>query len=163
MRLSAHFTLEELIFSQTATRLGIDNTPTPEVIANLRRLAQTLLEPVRQMIGVPLIVTSGYRSLLLNDKIGGAANSYHIRGCAADCVAPSFGTPYDLAERIVVAELPFDKLILEFGRWVHVQIPASEDETPRRIVLTAKREDGGIRYLPGLQQEVNHGSIRTGR
>lgn len=152
MRLSPHFTLEELVFSQTAERLGIDNSPTAEVIANLARLCEEVLEPTRQMIGAPIWVTSGYRSAALNRAVGGAQFSAHMEGRAADIVAPAFGTPYELAERMAVARIEFDKLILEFGRWVHVQIPAQG--RARRLLLTARKDGRGTAYVPGLAKEV---------
>ena len=149
MRLSRNFTLDELILSQTATRIGIDNTPSAEVIANLQRLCQEVLQPLRDLVGVPVIVTSGYRSPELNRAIGGAPNSAHMQGRAADIVVPSFGTPRDVIERMAAAELPYDKAILEFGRWTHVQIPLGT-ASPRRLIYTALRQDGHVSYLPGL-------------
>ena len=81
-RLTPHFTLDELTFSQTAVRHGIDNTPTPEIVDNLLRLAERL-EEVRNLLGVPILVSSGYRSSELNALIPGAsASSAHVVGLA---------------------------------------------------------------------------------
>ena len=145
MKLTEHFSLEELTFSQTATRHGIDNTPSDEVLANLRGLAN-FLEEIRRIVGRPIIVTSGYRSPELNAVVGGAKHSAHIEGRAADIISPSFGSIPDLAERIAIQDLEFDQIILEFGRWVHVAV----SESPRRQILTAIRGDNGTEYKTGL-------------
>jgi len=144
MKLTDHFTLEELTLSQTAERHGISNAPDDEALANLRELA-LLLEDIRHMVKVPVIVSSGYRSPEVNSLVGGAPNSAHLYGRAADIIAPPF-TPYDLAERIAVSSLQFDKLILEFGRWIHIQIA----DNPRRLVLSAVHVDGQTEYVTGL-------------
>ena len=81
-KLSEHFTLEELIFSQTAMRKGIDNTPAPDIVRNLRRLAGAL-EDVRALLGAPVVISSGFRGEALNRAVGGARNSAHMRGLAA--------------------------------------------------------------------------------
>ena len=146
MKLSEHFTLDELTFSQTATRHNIDNTPDKEALANLKGLAN-FLEVVRQKVGKPIIVTSGFRSVQLNAKVGGSIYSAHMDGRAADIVAPAFGTPRELAELIVALDLEFDQVLLEFDRWVHVAV----SEKPRHQILTAKRAaDGTTVYETGL-------------
>ncbi len=135
MNLTDHFTLEELTASQTASRYGIDNTPTPEIVAELTRLAN-FLETVKQLLGgVPVIVSSGYRSVALNTQIRGASNSQHCLGQAADILVPAFGTPLAVCQAIAASTLPFDQLIQE-GTWTHVSIPAVGVQ-PRRSKLTA--------------------------
>lgn len=84
MRLTPHFELNELIYSSTAEKLGIDNTPTAKVIRNLSTLCQTVLEPLREAYGKPIYITSGYRGKALNVAVGGARNSDHLHGCAAE-------------------------------------------------------------------------------
>lgn len=84
MRLTEHFTLEEMVRSATATKRGIDNTPTAEVVDNLGALCRNVLEPARQAFGGAITVTSGYRSKALNAAVGGKANSQHLVGEAAD-------------------------------------------------------------------------------
>lgn len=123
-RLSKNFTLGELIKSNIATRLGIDNTPSPEVVENLRAVAVFGLQPVRDWAGVPVIVSSGYRSPALNKEVGGAATSQHLTGNAADFEVPGVSN-YELACWIR-DNLEFDQLILEFytpgdpnSGWVH--------------------------------------------
>ncbi|MDQ2821277.1 MAG: D-Ala-D-Ala carboxypeptidase family metallohydrolase [Pseudomonadota bacterium] len=144
MNLSPHFTLDELVESQTAVRKGIDNTPAPEVVARLTRVA-ALLEQIRALVGGPVAVSSGYRCPALNKAIGGAANSAHVLGLAADISAPGM-TPKALAKLIQRAGLAFDQLIYE-GTWVHVGLSAS---APRRQVLTATFVGGRASYSVGI-------------
>ena len=79
MMLSAHFALDELVISQSATRLGLDNTPTDDIVDELRRLCATL-EQVRSVLGKSVTVNSGYRSPAVNMHIGGKPNSQHCKG-----------------------------------------------------------------------------------
>ena len=83
-RLSRHFTLAELVRSSIAVRNGIDNTPPPQAVAMLKRLANEVLEPIRRAVDRPVHVTSGYRCFSLNSMVGGALNSAHMAGGAAD-------------------------------------------------------------------------------
>jgi hypothetical protein len=145
MNLSRHFTLEELIFSQTAARMGIDNTPGAETLTNLRGLSN-FLEAIRDKIKKPIYISSGYRSKDLNKAIGGSETSSHMFGLAADIISPSYGTPAELAEVIVALDLGFDQLILEFGKWVHVSVA----EKPRGEMLTAINTVNGIQYKAGI-------------
>jgi len=124
MRLSPHFDLSEFTASQTASRLGIDNTPPAEIIAALTRVAQWL-EGVRILLGVPIIISSGYRSPELNNAVGGSKSSQHMYGEAVDFTAPGFGGPRHVMDRIIDAGMDYDQLILEFpasGGWVHASI-----------------------------------------
>lgn len=141
--MSQHFTIAELTFSQTAVRRGIDNTPSPVVVANLTRLAATL-EKVRALTG-PVLVSSGYRSFELNAAVGGARDSAHTLGLAAD-ITVSGMTPRELAKAIRDAKIEFDQLIYE-GTWVHVGLSAG---APRGQVLTATFASGGVVYSQGI-------------
>ncbi len=143
-RLSRHVTLGGLTRSAVARRQGIDNTPPPEVIGNLRMLARGLDE-VRRLLGRRLHITSGYRCPQLNAAVGGAPASQHTQGLAADFECPSFGTPLDIVAAIQRSPIDFDQCILEFGRWVHI----SFSPTPRRRVLTIYDSREG--YLEGLR------------
>ena len=134
IRLSEHFTLAELTVSETAARRGLDNSPPPSALGNLVRLAATL-EQVRGLIGRPIIVTSGYRSVHVNELVNGSTGSAHITGRAADIIAPAFGSPLALARAIEASGMRYDQLILEFGRWVHIAI-AADDAQPRQMALT---------------------------
>ena len=146
--LSPHFTLAELTASDTAAAHGLDNAPPPAAIANLRRLVDQVLEPVRAKFGI-VRVTSGYRCAALNRLVGGAPGSQHVAGEAADIVCPALGAG-GLAAWIAHA-LPFDQLILEAARtgrseapWVHVSFSR---HALRGDVLT-RRPDGS--YARGL-------------
>ena len=126
MRLSDHFTLQELCKSQTALRLGISNQPTKDHIESLRHLCETVLEPIRLEYG-PFTPSSGYRSKELNQKIGGSRRSQHSKGEAADIEVPGVSNK-ELAE-FIFDSLNYDQLILEYwseenddpnNGWVHV-------------------------------------------
>ncbi len=142
MNLSDNFTLAELTHSQTADRLGLDNTPDSTVVIHLTRLAQGL-EKVRNLVQCPILISSGYRAPLVNKAVGGAAKSQHVDGHAADITAPTFGSPRKLMAAIVAARLPFDQCILEYankgGGWVHI----SFTPTPRGQALVI--DDTGTR------------------
>lgn len=144
MNLSPHFSLAELTGSQVATRQGIDNTPVPAIIANLTRLAM-LLEQVRALVGAPITISSGYRSPALNKAVGGASNSAHVLGLAAD-ISTNKLAPKALAMLIRQSGILFDQLIYE-GTWVHIGLSAG---APRRQVLTAKFAGGSVSYVTGI-------------
>lgn len=131
MNLSPHFTLAEFVISETAARAGIDNDPPLEIVAALKRTAQGL-EAVRVRLGgAPITVTSGYRCPALNAAIGGAKDSQHMRGEAADFICPRFGSPTEVATALRDSGIEYDQLIIEFGRWVHISFSAA----PRRQAL----------------------------
>lgn len=135
-RLSPHFTLGELTFSQAAERSSLDNTPTPPILRNLERLAQALEHVRASLGGAPIHISSGYRSPAVNRAVGGSQNSAHLRGLAADFQAPTFGDPRAVALHLQAdRDVLFDQLIFE-GSWVHIGL-ARQGETPRREVLTA--------------------------
>ncbi len=146
MRLSKNFTLDEFTRSQTAERFGIDMHPPELIVDNLRRLVQGCLQPLRDEAG-PLYISSGFRPLALNTRIGGSLKSAHLLGNAGDVTATRM-TPYDLAELIVVMKLPFDQVIHEFGRWVHLGVA----DILRGEQLTAYRKDGKTRYTIGIKR-----------
>lgn len=137
-QLTEHFTLAEL----TATSHGANPT-TPEVEANLRRLAE-VMERVRVLLdNHPITITSGYRSPPVNAAVGGASNSAHLTGLACDFVCPGFGTPLDICRRLEphMKDLGIDQLIWEFERWVHLGLSATD---PRMMALTI--DHGGTRH-----------------
>ncbi|MGE8307258.1 MULTISPECIES: D-Ala-D-Ala carboxypeptidase family metallohydrolase [Pseudomonas] len=143
MFITPHFTLDEMTVSQIAAREGLDNTPTPEALANLQVLCGAL-ETIRALFGAPVIVSSGYRSSALNQRIGGSPKSQHVQGLAADFTVIDV-SPRDTVRKICDSDVPFDQLILEFDRWVHLSVV---NGAPRRQVLTIREGTG---YLPGLQ------------
>ena len=140
-QMTEHFSLEELIASDTAVRKGIDNTPTPEVIGHLQVLAE-LLEHVRAILKHPLHISSGYRSPALNEAVGGVNTAGHLSahclGLAADFTCREFGTPLDIVKVLDSVGLDFDQLIQE-GTWVHIATKVSGN---RREVLTAHFTNG---------------------
>ncbi|MBH3427362.1 D-Ala-D-Ala carboxypeptidase family metallohydrolase [Pseudomonas alkylphenolica] len=142
MKLTDHFTLEEMTVSVSAPRLGIENTPSSHALGNLLRLC-TFLEQVRSLVGGPVLISSGYRSPALNGAVGGSTNSAHCKGLAADFIVPNL-TPKQLAQAIADSPLEFDQLILEYDKWVHL---ALADGPLRREILTIRKGTG---YLSGL-------------
>ena len=143
MRLTRNFSLEQLIYSETAERERIDNTPGPEVVDNLRLLAQGL-ERVQTLIEFPLEISSGYRCLELNQRVGSAKTSQHTQGQAADFTCAEFGPPVDIIKAIRASDIEFDQCILEYAKWVHI----SFSKAPRGKVLTIYDPKEG--YLDGL-------------
>ncbi len=121
-----YFTIAELCASSTATAKDIDNTPTPGITQNLERLVANVLDPLREAWGKPIVVTSGYRCPELNKAVGGAKNSHHMQGMAADI---STGNKVDnrrLFQKILDLGLPFTQLIDEKGfSWIHVSYDTS--------------------------------------
>lgn len=148
MQLTQHFSLAELTASATAQRLGIDNAPPPELVPRLVRTAE-MLERIRSTLGVPVIVTSGYRGRAVNQAVGGVTSSDHTQGHAADIVAPRYGTPYDIAKALapLVQTLNIGQLIYEHigGRaWVHVSTRVPDKPANRVITMTRDGAQLGI-------------------
>lgn len=125
-QMGKYFSVSELTKSATADRLKIDNTPTPAVEMNIKYLIEAVLDPLREAYGRPIFVSSGYRCEALNKAVGGAKNSQHKTGLAADIYVngETNAVLYNLLKR---CGIPFDQLILEKGtirnpQWVHVSI-----------------------------------------
>jgi zinc D-Ala-D-Ala carboxypeptidase len=136
MKISEHFTLEELTLSEAAARLGLDNTPNPIVITNLCRIA-AVMEQIRTLLENNLIVVhSGYRSEEINKTIGGVVTSAHCHGLACDFGCLAFGTPGEVALAILKSDIEYDQLILEYG-WVHVGL--AQEGLPFRHEALTKR------------------------
>lgn len=142
MRLSEHFTLEELTESQTAARMGIDNAPPENVLDNLKKLSQAL-EAIRKAVGKPIRVSSGYRSPAVNKAVGGSLNSSHMTGLAADINVTGM-PPKTLAILISTLDVPYDQIILEYDRWVHIGL---SETAPRKQLLTIRNGTG---YMKGI-------------
>ena len=140
MRLTRNFSLEQLIYSETAERERIDNAPSPEIVDNLRLLAQGL-EQVQVLTEFPLEISSGYRCPELNRCVGGAKTSQHTQGQAADFTCAEFGPPVDIIKAIRDSDIDFDQCILEYARWVHISFSAA----PRGKVLTIYDPKQGYR------------------
>ena len=152
MQLSPHFSLAELTASSTARRLGIDNTPPPELMPRLVLTAE-MLERIRTTLGVPITVTSGYRGRQVNQAVGGVTSSDHTQGHAADIVAPGYGTPYQIAKALapLVSVLGIGQLILECVKgkqWVHVSTRVPDKPANRVITITDQGAQLGVQELP---------------
>lgn len=119
MKLTNSFTLDESLHSQAASRAGIDNTPLPAILENIKQAAQGL-QRVRDFLGFPIIVSSWYRNSAVNKIVGGAKNSSHMQGWAIDFTCPTFGPPLKVCQAIYKNGIGFDQLIHEYGAWVHI-------------------------------------------
>lgn len=144
-KLSKYFTLEELT---TTSHRGIDNTPSEAIKQSLIQLAKKLLDPVRDLLDCPIHVNSGYRSIKLNETIGGSKTSQHCKGEAADIVPLNKIALKKSFEKIMNSDLPYDQIIYEKPKgsngWIHVSFKAVE---PRKQALMFTAETKG-KYLP---------------
>jgi len=151
MNLSQHLTLAETIKSNTAKRLGIDNTPTDDHVSNLRALALHIFEPLRQHFNVAIGISSGYRSPKLSKAIGSKSTSQHCNGQALDIDADIYGKLKNIdIYNYIKNNLDFDQLIGEFPNelgefsWVHVSYKSPE--LNRGEVLIANKVNGKTVY-----------------
>ena len=150
-----YFSISELTKSATATRLGIDNTPDAVVRYNLTALIENILDPLREAWGAPIIVTSGYRCERLNKAVGGAVNSQHRKGEAADIrtLSDSRADNMRLLRLLLRMKLPYDQVIAEYvdaqGRpdWIHVSFSRKKN---RGSKLTASRIGKATIYSQGI-------------
>jgi zinc D-Ala-D-Ala carboxypeptidase len=152
MKLTENFSLSEMTKSETALRQGLDNTPGDEEIENLRKLAENVLQPIREAYGRGVKVNSGFRHPDVNAAVGGSRTSDHCKGQAADIEIPGVANA-DLAQWIS-ENLEFRQLILEFytpgipdSGWVHVSYVEGDN---KKQVMTAMKENGKTVYKPGL-------------
>ena len=128
---ASYFTISELTASATAQREGIDNRPPTSAYHLLHVLVEQLLDPIREAWGAPILVSSGYRCKELNALVGGAKNSHHLLGCAADLIAGSKAEHRKLFNLIRQMQqegrIKFTQLILEGdGRWIHISYVPSD-------------------------------------
>lgn len=114
-----HFTLQEMCASKYGKRKGLVNIPSEYQRANLIALVVNVLDPLRDIVGVPIRVTSGYRSLAINIGVGGVARSQHRQGEAADIVCARLSVK-ELYKTVLDHQLPFDQMINEYNRWLHI-------------------------------------------
>lgn len=142
MNLSKYFTLEQMTFSATAVRKGIDNRATSEVLTNLTNLCKAL-DKIKDLLGKPINITSGYRCPELNKAIGGAKNSQHIEGKAADIQVHGMTTE-QLYQFIKVSGIEYCQLIQEFDSWVHISYDASNNKKEN---LKAVKQNGKTVYM----------------
>ena len=136
---SPNFSMDELTHSDTAARHGIDNTPNDNEKENLYKLAMEM-EDVRELLNnKPIFVSSGYRCLALNELLGSKKTSSHIKGLAVDFTCRQFGTPNEIVFALINSDIPYDQVILEFDRWVHLSF-CEDQETPRRQALIINKQ-----------------------
>jgi zinc D-Ala-D-Ala carboxypeptidase len=143
--LSEHFSYAEMIYSQTASRMGLSNEPDSVSYENLKKLCE-VLEQVRMLCGSnPVTITSGYRSPEVNKACGGSTTSAHMSGLAADFIIPGYGDPLSICQMLeqYLAALNVDQLIWEYSDWVHLAI-ALPPATARCECLTI--DNNGTRY-----------------
>tara|TARA_R110000803_G_scaffold7100_1_gene22917 strand:+ start:572 stop:1033 length:462 start_codon:yes stop_codon:yes gene_type:complete len=149
MKLTDNFSLSELIKSQTAERCDIYNLPDKEHIESLQKLCDNILQPIRDYFKKPVVISSGYRSPELSQKIGSSSRSQHCKGEAADLEIPGVSNK-ELAD-FINENLSFDQVILEFHNpdeinsgWVHVSYVS--DRNRSEYLLAEKDENGKVRY-----------------
>lgn len=126
-----YFSLPELLKSATADKKGIKNLPSFTVVENLNKLCRLVLDPARQTLNAPINVTSGYRSLELNNAVGGVAGSQHLTGCAVDLQCSDLQKLFNiLKQNPHIDQLLFEKS--KTSTWVHVSISATDK--PRHYI-----------------------------
>lgn len=151
-QISPSFTLEEFYHSDTALRLGINNTPGENDVENIKKLVHEVLQPLRDYFSLPVVIRSGYRSVPLNHAVGGEVKSQHLRGQAADITINGIGN--DVIWQYIVDNIPFDQVILEHAPahntqlgWIHV----SYSDVLRKDAISCTKT--GV-YLEGLHYAV---------
>ena len=148
--ISKHISDKEGVYSRTALRRGIDNTPTEEHKVNMVELAENIFEPLRMHVGGPIKINSFYRSPELNKAIGGSSKSQHCNGQAID-IDDTFGRMTNAEMfRFIKDHLNFDQMIWEFGddknpNWVHVSYVSPQEN--RNRCLKAYKEKGKTKYM----------------
>lgn len=141
MKRIKYFSLAEFIHSATAKRLNIDNTPTFEIVDNLNRLAD-YLDNIREKLGKPILVSSGYRCPVLNKAVGGVANSQHQKGLAADLVCADMAK----LESVLRETGGFDQLIKEHRKgfpnsfWFHVSVCPRNSKPRNQIIMNLEKK-----------------------
>ena len=152
IRLSANFSLDEFTISQTAERHGYRNVPNEQQIKNLSYLCVNVLQPLREIIHVPIFINSGFRCFDVNAAVGGKYNSQHLEAKAADFIVPAMNL-VDVFN-IIIQNLSFDQLIYEFGNqprldrrvkagWIHVSWNGDKN---RKDVFLSKKVHGKTVY-----------------
>ena len=147
--ISKHISDKEGVYSNTATRRGIDNIPDDEQLTNMKLLAEKVFEPLRSYVNGPIKINSFFRSVDLNKAIGGSSKSQHCKGQAID-LDDTFkrSTNAEMYE-FIKEHLDFDQLIWEFGddnnpNWVHVSYVSAKEN--RNRCLKAYKENKKTKY-----------------
>lgn len=126
-----NFKMSELIYSETAIKNNINNMPDINSLDNLLNLIYYCLQPARELLGAPMIITSGYRNPLVNRLVGGVNSSQHTKGQAADFTVSGI-TPSQIISIIKTSKIEFDQLVNEYDKWVHISYNKGKN---RREVL----------------------------
>ncbi|EQA70717.1 D-Ala-D-Ala carboxypeptidase family metallohydrolase [Leptospira noguchii] len=144
MNISKNFTLDQM----TVTETGLANKPDEQTIESLKRLCETILEPLFESLKLPISVSSGYRSPAVNRKIKGSPTSQHMKGEAVDFGIKGMNKQ-DICKKILELDLPFHQLINEGtingATWVHVSI-APKGVKPKKEFLNAYGTQGKMKY-----------------
>lgn len=147
MKLSKNFTLSEIIHSNTAKRLGINNAPDKEHLKNMQVLVRDLIQPIRDALG-PIRISSGYRNPELNRAIGGSTKSQHCKGEALDLQYWSKGKMCnkEIYDWVIKSGIEFDQMINEFDySWIHISLK-SNNKNRKQILEAYKDSDGDTAY-----------------
>ena len=146
MKLSKNFSLAEMTKSQTASRMGLDNNPSEDEQENLRLLCERVLQPVRDHFNKVLTISSGFRNIILSQKIGSSAKSQHCAGEAADFEI--YGTPNNEVSDWIKENLMFDQLILEFWEpgqpnagWIHASYKKEINSNRKEYLMAIKNPE----------------------
>ena len=147
MKITEHFSLSEVEHSETAKRLGIDNSVPDGLISNVKRMCERL-EQVRELFGQPIMISSFYRCPELNTKVGGSKTSAHMDGRACDFNVKWFNAE-NAFEKIKNSSIVIDQLIVESNSkgssWVHFGIERDGEE-PRKQYMIGKKSDSGSTF-----------------
>lgn len=140
MKKIKYFSLSEFLNSATAKRLGIDNTPTFEIVDNLNKLAD-YLDVIREKVGKPILISSGFRCPVLNKAVGGASNSQHQKGLAADLICSDM----ESLEKVLRDTGGFDQLIKEHRKgfksfWYHVSVAPRNGKPRQQIIMNLEKK-----------------------
>ncbi len=165
MNLSRFFTLDEMTLSSRGKAAGIANQPTQTEVESLRLLCTAVLDPLREAIGQPIKVNSGYRGPALNQFIGGVTKSQHLTGQAADIQCPSLSV-LELFKTVIRLKLPFDQVIYEVqgtSKWVHL---SHDPVAARGEIRLAKFDANGKATYPLIAEqdalEMSEPTMRSG-
>lgn len=154
-----NFNFKELIHSNTAVARGISNVPSDQIHKNLVESCINLWQPARDILGVPMNISSGYRSPRLNKAIGGSPTSAHSYGYAIDFTAPKYGNTTEVVKALVKAfnekGILWDQIILEFpsspNSWVHLGWKSGSGAQRKQVLTAVKNKQGRTIYLPGIK------------
>jgi hypothetical protein len=140
MKRIKYFKLSEFINSATAKRLSIDNMPTFEVVDNLNRLAD-YLDGIREKVGKPILISSGFRCPVLNKAVGGVTNSQHQKGLAADLICADM----ESLGKVLRETGGFDQLIKEHRKgsksfWYHVSVSPRNGKPRQQIIMNLEKK-----------------------